>query len=58
MINKREDNKDKFELWYGTHKYRTKSLEQYVDFLKNLLDEILYYLAHICRDIRRLEGRQ
>ncbi len=58
MISDRQDNKDKFELWYGTHKYRTKSLEQYVVFLKCLLDETLYYLAHVCRDIRRLEDRE
>ncbi len=58
MISKRVDNKDKFEVWYGTHRYMTKDLKQYVEFLKNLLDEILYCLAHVCRDIRRLEARE
>ncbi len=58
MINARQDSKDKFELWYGTHKYRTKSLEQYIFFLKNLLDEILLCLAHVCKDIRKLENRE
>lgn len=58
MIANREDNKEKFELWYGNERYRTKDLEEYVRFLKNLLDEILYRVAHICKDIRKLEGRE
>jgi hypothetical protein len=54
----REENKDNFDVWYGDHRYRTKDLKEYVVFLKHLLDEILYYLAYVCRDIRRLEGRE
>jgi hypothetical protein len=54
----REENKDNFDVWYGNHRYRTKDLKEYVIFLKHLLDEILYYLAYVCRDIRRLEGRE
>lgn len=54
----REELKDLFDVWYGDGRYRTKSLSEYIVFLKNLLDEILYLMAHICRDIRRLEGRE
>lgn len=57
MIN-RDELKEQFEIWYGNDKYRTKSINEYVEFLKKLLDEILYCLAHVCRDIRILEGRQ
>ncbi len=59
MLEKdREQEKDKVDLWYGTHRYRTKDLKEYVVFLTNLLREIIYNLAFICRDIRVLEGRQ
>jgi hypothetical protein len=54
----RQELKDKFQKWYGDDRFRTKSLPEYVEFLKRLLDEILYYLAHVCRDIRRLERRE
>jgi len=54
----REQNKENFDTWYGDHRYRTKDLKEYVEFLKRLLDEMLYYLAYVCRDIRRLEGRE
>ena len=54
----RKQNNENFDLWYGCHRYRTKSLEEYVEFLLLLMDEQLAQLAHICRSMRELEGRR
>ena len=53
-----EKYKDNLDVWYGDHRYKSKNLKEYVTFLKLLLDEIILYLAYICRGVRRLEGRQ
>lgn len=54
----RKENNDNLDVWYGSHRYRTKSLEEYVSFLTLLMDEVLAAIAHVCRDIRALEGRR
>ena len=54
----RKQNNENLDLWYGTHKYRTKSLKEYVEFLILLMDEVLAAIAHVCRSIRELEGRR
>ena len=53
-----QENKKNLELWYGTHRYRTKSLKEYIEFLIVLMDEVLAAIAHVCRDIRMLEDRR
>lgn len=57
MSKDSREHKEDFDLWYGTHRFRTKNLNEYIRFLKNLLDEILLVLAYICRDIRNLENK-
>jgi len=57
METDRLKNKELFDTWYGDDRFRSKSPAEYVEFLKNLLDEMLVHIAHLCRDIRKLEGR-
>lgn len=54
----RKENNDNLDIWYGCHRYRTKDLKEYAEFLTLLLDEVLIAIAHVCRDIRELEGRR
>ena len=54
----RKGNNENLDVWYGCHRYRTKSLKEYIEYLTFLLDEVLIATAHVCRDIRVLEGRR
>lgn len=56
--NTREGNKENLDIWYGDHRFRTKNLKEYVEFQKNLLDEILVGIAHVCGDIAKIEQRR
>lgn len=57
-VEKRDEKKEQFDVWYGDDRFRSKSLVEYVRFLKNLQIEVIFQLAYVCRDIRRLEGRE
>ncbi len=58
MIVSRDEKKEQFDVWYGDDRFRSKSLTEYVRFLRKLQTEVILQLAYICRDIRRLEGRE
>lgn len=54
----REKNSELLDVWYGDHRFRSKSVSEYTLFLRNLLHELLVCIAHVCRDIREIEGRR
>jgi hypothetical protein len=50
-----------FNKWYQHHHHTTqptRDLKNQVGFLTDAMDEAIFLLAHACRDIRRLEGRE
>jgi len=53
-----KQNERNLDTWYQHHKYRTKDIKEYITYLTLLLDEVLAHIAHVCREIRELEGRR
>ena len=53
-----QQNEKNLELWYGSQRFRTKDLKEYIVYLTLLMDEVFASIAHVCRDIRELEGRR
>lgn len=50
-----------FNQWYQHHHHSsqpTRDLKNQVGFLTDALDETIFLLAHACKSIRALEGRE
>ncbi len=48
----------KFNKWYKQHRTTSRDVKQEFIFMQKALDETLYLLAHLHRDIRSVENKK